>query len=164
MCVVRRLWVLERSVWHVRALALIRLLAAPGAASLASPPFGRDPSCTFQVRWRARPRSREPAVSRVSAPLYPGWQAFIDWSACHPVGVPNRGTGVACRASLRRRNPVPPTRVARVPPDFTAPAPCVGPPSGRRSCCALPCSAQPKSTGAFRTVRSVEVFATGGKR
>lgn len=53
-------------------------------------------------------------------------------------------------------------REARVPPDFTAPAPCVGSPSGRRSCCALPCSAQPKSMGAFRTVRSVEAFATGG--
>jgi hypothetical protein len=53
---------------------------------------------------------------------------------------------------------------ARVPPDFTAPAPCVGSPSGRRRAAALSCSTQPKSMGAFRTDRSVEASATGGKR
>ena len=125
---------------------------------------GNDPSCMSQVRSRARPRSLVPAVSRVSATLKPGWQVsnpeFRLPSGRHPE------QGLRCRVP---RQPLleksgSSHAVARVPPDFTAPAPCVGSPSGRRRAAALPCSAQPKSTGAFRTVRSVEASATGGKR
>lgn len=123
---------------------------------------GNDPSCMSQVRSRARPRSLVPAVSRVSAPLKPGWQVSIPLFRLPSGRRPEQG--LWCRVprqpSLEKSGSS--HAVARVPPDFAVPAPCVGSPSCRRRADALTCSAQPKSTGAFRADRSVEASATGG--